>query len=54
MTERTRAEAKSEVEARIAEALRDRDLELDLSGLGLTAVPELVSQLAQLQSLVNL
>jgi internalin A len=38
-------------EARIQEALREQRLELDLSGLGLTSLPELLKKLASLQVL---
>src|SRR5437588_369724 len=38
-------------EARIQEALKKRATELDLSGLGLTELPESIAQLSQLQML---
>jgi|CXWL01.1.fsa_nt_gi internalin A len=42
----------SEAEKRIGEAIRERSLSLDLSGLGLTQLPSSLSQLNQLQRLL--
>lgn len=42
---------KSRAEARIQEALKNRETVLDLSGLGLTEVPESVAKVSQLQAL---
>ena len=52
ISRRTRRSASTaEAESRIAAALAERATHLDLGGLGLTALPEALGKLAQLQTL---